>query len=165
MVRGEYLRAGGLRHLDRIAHCNGGVVALAVRSAALRPSGVFAMIPLPYRLLAGVLLAIGLAGGGFAYGLHVAHGEAAQEKLEQALAYAKALADEQVRGEQIASDAEKRIAILRAGQRQRSEEIIHETAKPDYRCAVPESGRLLLRTTIRAANAARSPGQTGAGNP
>lgn len=123
------------------------------------------LIPLPYRILALVLAILGLVSGGFFYGLHVAHGEAAQEKLDQALAYAKVIREEQARGEQIASDSEATIATLRAGQRARSERVINETEKPAYRCALPDLGRLLIRSSIREANAARVAGPPGAARP
>lgn len=76
-------------------------------------------------------------------------------RLDDALAYAEAIRTEQARADQIATDTEKRLRVLRTAARKIEQETAREIENPAYRCPLPVSGRLLLRADVRAANAAR----------
>lgn len=103
-----------------------------------------------------LILLIAAAGGGYYYGWESRGWKEDAARYDTAVAYAEAIRTEQARADAIANDAEQRLRILRARAKTVEKETAHEIEKPDYRCALPVSGRLLLRADVRAANAART---------
>lgn len=74
-------------------------------------------------------------------------------KLEQALAYAGAIVDEQDRVTSVADKAEKDLAAARTAARSREARIREELKDAKYStCFLPDSGRVLFNAAVRDAN-------------
>lgn len=103
-----------------------------------------------------LLMLIVVACGAFAGGWQSRGWREDSNRLDDALAYAEAIRTEQARADQIAADTEKRLRALRTASRKQEQETAREIENPDYRCNLPVSGRLLIRSDVRSANAARA---------
>lgn len=112
-----------------------------------------------------LILLMAVAGGAFVGGWQSRGWREDAQRLDDALAYAEAIRAEQARADQIEADTEKRLRFLRTAARNMERDTAREIEKPDYRCVLPVSGRLLLRADVRAANAARATGIADSASP
>lgn len=101
-------------------------------------------MPTPYRILAAVLVAIALATGGYNFGRHVMAGEVAQEKLDDALAYAEVVREEQGKGDQLAANLAAARAVQAPKDRLITKEITRyvQVTPPAQRCTLPGTWRV-----------------------
>lgn len=103
------------------------------------------LVPLPYRLVAMVLLAIALAVGGYVFGRHVMAGEVAEQQLEDALAYADLVREAQGRADALAADLARAETVQKPKDRIIIKEVIrYESIVPaDRRCDLDGAWRVL----------------------
>ncbi len=100
-----------------------------------------------------VLLGIVLFGVTTFFSGYKVRGDAEKAKqLEQAIAYAELVRDEQDRSAKIAADAERDLAKVRIRAKQREVGLREELTNATYRtCILPDSGRVLYNAAVRDA--------------
>ncbi|WP_049780327.1 hypothetical protein [Aromatoleum aromaticum] len=98
----------------------------------------------PYAVLGGVILLIGTHAGAFAYGRHVEQGDQAQQKLDQALAYAGEIVARQGAVDRLSAALEAARTAQRPKDRIITREVIRYAQLPaDRRCELDGAWRLL----------------------
>lgn len=100
-----------------------------------------------------LLFLIGMLITSFFTGYKVRGDAEKAKQLEQALAYAGAIVDEQNRVTEASDKAEKDLATARIAARTREARLREELKDAKYStCVLPDSGRLLFNAAVRDAN-------------
>lgn len=105
-----------------------------------------------------ILLAIVLSWGiATATGWKLRGDHEAAVKLDQALAYAEAIVEEQNRVTAVSDKSEKELADARVSARTREAKLREELKNAQYAtCVLPDFGRVLFNSAVRDANSAAS---------
>jgi len=121
-------------------------------------------MPLPawaIRLVAVVLVLAGVAIAAGRWGYKLADGRWQAREAERLAAEQIARAEDLARAQAVATAYEQVAAQLKRLQAVQRIEVTREVSRPEYRCALPESGRVLIDAAqARAAAPAGGPGGT-----